>query len=108
MHLVACSILLFRHHKDEGIQTLLKRLDKDKMVGTVSFSDPGTGGHFWFHLSSKVKKIDEETIKILKYGSWATSAGHADFYTIQTVSPGFNGDYSNLSCFLVYKVRDGL
>lgn len=42
---------------------------------------------------------------MLKYGSWATSAGHADWYTIQTVSPEFGGDFSNLSCFLIFKVR---
>ena len=108
MHIGACSTLLFRYHRDKKVQDLLKRLDKDKLVGTLSYSDPATGGHFWFPLSSKLKKLDEETIKILKYGSWATSAGCADFYTIQTVSPDFNGDYSNLSCFLVYKVRYGL
>lgn len=51
-------------------------------------------------------EMDEETVKLLKYGSWATSAGHADFYSIQTVSPSSTpGDYSDLSCFLVYKVR---
>ena len=42
---------------------------------------------------------------MLKYGSWATSAGFADFYCVQTVSPDFGGDYSNLSVFLVYQAR---
>ena len=104
MHIGACSTLLFRYHNDKNIQDLLKRINKDKLVGTVSYSDPATGGHFWFHLSCKTKILDDNMIKILKYCSWATSAGYADFYTIQTVSPDFNGDFSNLSCFLIYNV----
>lgn len=43
-------------------------------------------------------------IKILKCGSWATSAGLADFYVITTISPQFDGDFSHLSSFLLYKV----
>ena len=45
-------------------------------------------------------------IKLLKCGSWATSAGFADFYVIITTSPQFNGNFSNLSCFLLFKVRN--
>lgn len=64
-----------------------------------------SGGHFWFPLSSKTKLIDKDTIKLLKYSSWTTSAGHADWYTVQAVSPEFDGDFSNLSCFLIFKVK---
>ncbi|XP_071520471.1 uncharacterized protein [Panulirus ornatus] len=103
MHLGACSTLLFRYHDNPRVQDLLSRLDKDKLVGTLSYSDPATGGHFWFPMSSKVKSLDEKTVQLLKFGSWATSAGHADWYTIQTVSPDHGGDYSDISCFLIYK-----
>nr|XP_045601407.1 uncharacterized protein LOC123760049 [Procambarus clarkii] len=103
MHLSAVTALLLRYHDNHRVQALLSRLDKDKMVGTLSYSDPATGGHIWYPMSSKVKCLDEETIQLLKFGSWATSAGHADWYTIQTVSPNYGGDYSNLSCFLVFK-----
>ncbi|MBL8434330.1 MAG: acyl-CoA dehydrogenase, partial [Zoogloea sp.] len=34
---------------------------------------------------------------------WTTSGGFADWYIIQTTSPDFGGDYSDLSCFLVTK-----
>lgn len=72
------------------------------------FAYTHTGGHFWYPLSSKVKILDEETIKLLKYGSWATSAGHADFYVIQAISPYHTpGDYSHFNSYLVYKVRGG-
>ncbi|XP_076065562.1 uncharacterized protein LOC143039423 [Oratosquilla oratoria] len=103
MHLGGCSTLLFRYHNNDCIKNLLSRLDKDKLVGTLSYSDPATGGHFWFPMSSKTKWLDKERIQLLKYGSWATSAGFADWYTIQTISPSFTGNYSSLSCFLVFK-----
>ncbi|KAK8376403.1 hypothetical protein O3P69_009799 [Scylla paramamosain] len=54
-------------------------------------------------MSSKAKCLDEETVQLLKFASWATSAGQADWYVIQTVNPGFAGDYSDFSCFLVFK-----
>lgn len=43
MHVGAVSVLLLRHHKSQRITDLLKRLDKDKLVGTLCFSDPATG-----------------------------------------------------------------
>ena len=65
-----------------------------------------SGGHFWFPLSSKCHQLDEEHVKLLKFASWTTSSGFADFYAIQTVSPGKKpGDFSDLSCFLFMKVR---
>lgn len=103
MHMGAVATLIFRYHNNPKVKELLPRINKDKLIGTLSYSDPATGGHFWYPLSSKVKCLDDNNIQLLKYGSWATSAGFADWYTIQTISPNFEGDYSNLSCFLVYK-----
>lgn len=62
------------------------------------------GGHFWYPLSSRTKMTEDGRIKLLKYGSWATGAGFADFYVIIAISPKFDGDFSNLSCFLLSKV----
>lgn len=78
---------------------------KSSLVHSLAL--PFSGGHFWYPLSSKAKVLDENMVRLFKYGSWATSSGHADWYTIQTVSPDFGGDFSNLSCFLVYKVGSG-
>jgi len=104
MHLNAVATLLHRYHNSPFIQDLLKRLDKDKLVGTESYSDPATGGHFWFPLSSKCRPLDEDHVRLLKYASWTTSAGFADWYAIQTVSPGAaGGDFSNLTCWLLMK-----
>lgn len=64
-----------------------------------------TGGHDWYPISSKVKYLkDEKAVRLLKFGSWVTSAGYADFYSIMTVSPTFEGSYENMSLFVVYKV----
>ena len=48
--------------------------------------------------------LSSDTIRVLKFGSWATSAGHADWYAMETISPEFKGDFSNLAVFVVYKV----
>ncbi|XP_066966515.1 uncharacterized protein [Macrobrachium rosenbergii] len=103
MHLACCATLLFRYHNNPHIQNHLKRVTKERLIGALSASDPATGSHDWFPLSSKVRQLDEQTVQILKFGSWSTSAGYADFYTIMTVSPEYNGNYSDLSFFLVYK-----
>ncbi|KAG7160971.1 NADH-cytochrome b5 reductase 1-like 2 [Homarus americanus] len=103
MHLASCSVILFRYHNNPHLQQLLTRITQEKLLGAVSASDPATGGHDWFPLSSKVKYLDKRTIQMLKFGSWTTSAGFADFYTIMTVSPEYNGNYSNLSMFVSYQ-----
>jgi len=65
-------------------------------------------------LSSKTQSLSPSSTRVLKYGSWCTSAGEADWYVIQTVAPE-QGDpkqgdpvkdtnYASLSGFLVYKV----
>lgn len=103
MHLGAVASLLFRHHNNKTIQDLLRRLDSDKLIGTLVFSDPATGGHNWFPFNSKAKQYDDGTIQILRHGAWVTSAGFADFYVVESTSPSFGGDYMNLSLFLMFK-----
>ena len=43
MHISSVATLLLRYHDNPTIQSLLKRLDKDKLVGTLCYSDPTTG-----------------------------------------------------------------
>ncbi|WP_319423035.1 acyl-CoA dehydrogenase family protein [Pleurocapsa sp. FMAR1] len=101
MHLAAVATALFRANRNLELQQVLKRLDSDVFIGTLSFSDPETGSHFWYPFSSKAKKVAGGW-EVLKKASWTTSAGFADWYVVQTTSPDFDGDYSDLSCFLVY------
>ncbi|XP_042888990.1 uncharacterized protein LOC122264255 isoform X2 [Penaeus japonicus] len=103
MHVAAVAILVFECNDNPYIQDLLRRINKEKLIGTVAYSDPGTGSHFWFTLSSKTKFVDEDTIQLLRYCSWTTSCGHADWYAVQAIDPHFDGDYSRLTIFLAYK-----
>ncbi|MGJ3247601.1 MAG: acyl-CoA dehydrogenase family protein [Elainellaceae cyanobacterium] len=101
MHLGAVAAALFRAHHNPELQTLLQRLDSDVLIGTLSYSDPETGSHFWYPVSSKAERVADGW-KVFKKASWTTSAGFADWYIVQTSSPDFDGDYSDLSCFLIY------
>ena len=100
MHLGAVAAALFRHHNSKPIQDIMRRIDKDVLVGTLSYSDPETGSHFWYPISSGAEETGDGW-KVRKKASWTTSGGFADWYIVQTTSPGFNGNYSDLSCFLV-------
>jgi alkylation response protein AidB-like acyl-CoA dehydrogenase len=100
MHLGAVAAAAFRHHDSKPIQDIFRRIDKDCLVGTLSYSDPETGSHFWYPVSSSAKRVGDGW-EVTKKASWTTSGGFADWYIVQTTSPDFNGDYSNLSCFLI-------
>lgn len=102
MHLGATAAALFRASENPELQTVLKRLDQDVFIGTLSYSDPETGSHFWYPVSSRAEAT-EDGWKVFKKASWTTSAGFADWYIVQTSSPGFDGNYSDLSCFLIYQ-----
>ncbi len=102
MHLGATAAALFRSHTSSSLQTLLRRLDQDVLIGTLSYSDPETGSHFWYPVSSKAEQV-EDSWQVSKKASWTTSAGFADWYIVQTTSPEFNGNYADLSCFLIYR-----
>ena len=104
MHLGSVAAALFRCHENPELQSLLKRLDKEVLIGTLSYSDPETGSHFWYPVSSKAKST-ESGWQVFKRASWTTSAGFADWDIVQTTSPDFTGDYSDLSCFLIYQAE---
>ncbi len=84
------------------LETLFHDLDKKILIGTLSFSDPETGSHFWYPLSSRATE-EGDFWRLYKKASWTTSGGFADWYIIQTSSPNFKGNYADLSCFLVLK-----
>ena len=100
MHLGAVAAVMLRSHDNPALQHLMKRLDKEVLIGTLSYSDPETGSHFWYPFSSGAERTSNGW-KVRKKASWTTSGGFADWYVVQTTSPDFDGDYSNLSCFLI-------
>ncbi len=100
MHVGAVAAAMLRAHGNPTLQNLMKRLDKEVLVGTLSYSDPETGSHFWYPISSGAEKVDGGW-KVRKKASWTTSGGFADWYIVQTTSPDFGGNYSDLSCWLI-------
>jgi alkylation response protein AidB-like acyl-CoA dehydrogenase len=100
MHIGAVAAACLRYHENETLKNILRRLDKDVFIGTLSYSDPETGSHFWYPISSGAEKV-EGGWKVRKKASWTTSGGFADWYIIQTTSPDFGGNYADLSCWLI-------
>jgi alkylation response protein AidB-like acyl-CoA dehydrogenase len=99
MHTGAVAAALFRHHANPTIQDIMRRIDKDCLVGTLSYSDPETGSHFWYPISSGAEKV-EGGYRVRKKASWTTSGGFADWYILQTTSPDFGGNFADLTCWL--------
>lgn len=102
MHTVAVAGLCFRAKGNKAIESLLSRLDDEALVGTASYTDPETGGHFWYPKMSGARRVPEGW-HVQKKAAWTTSSGYADWYISQTTSPDFNGNYGDLSVFLFYK-----
>ena len=100
MHIGAVETLKLRA-TDYLVENYLKKV-REGLIGTLSYSDPETGSHFWYPIASGARSVDGG-YEVLKKASWTTSAGFADFYVLQTTSPEYNGDYSNLSVFVVDK-----
>ncbi len=97
MHMAAVNTIMLRP-TPELIEKYIRPLNSGK-VGTLSYSDPETGSHFWYPISSGAEKT-EDGFKVRKKASWTTSGGFADFYVIQTTSPDFTG-YDDLSVFVI-------
>ncbi len=97
MHMAAVHTIMLRP-TPELIEKYIRPLNSGK-IGTLSYSDPETGSHFWYPISSGAEKT-EDGFKVRKKASWTTSGGFADFYVIQTTSPDFTG-YDDLSVFVI-------
>jgi alkylation response protein AidB-like acyl-CoA dehydrogenase len=83
---------------DALIDKYIRPLNSGK-IGTLSYSDPETGSHFWYPVSSGAEKVNGG-YRVRKKASWTTSGGFADFYVVQTTSPDFKG-YDDLSVFVI-------
>ncbi|MEZ5881384.1 MAG: acyl-CoA dehydrogenase family protein [Nitratireductor sp.] len=100
MHLAAVAGLLFRADGNAPAQDILSRLDKDVLIGSASYTDPETGGHFWYPKISNVTRTDKGW-HVVKKSAFTSSSGYARWMITQTTSPDFKGDYSDLSVFLL-------
>jgi alkylation response protein AidB-like acyl-CoA dehydrogenase len=101
MHMAAVNTIMLRP-TPELVEKYIRPLNSGK-IGTLSYSDPETGSHFWYPFSSRAERSNGG-YKVNKKASWTTSGGFADFYVIQTTSPDFSG-YDDLSVFVVEKAE---
>ena len=97
MHIGAVNAIMLRA-TPELVDKYIRPLNSGK-IGTLSYSDPETGSHFWYPISSGAERSNGG-FKVRKKASWTTSGGFADFYVVQTTSPDFTG-YDDLSVFVV-------
>ena len=97
MHIGAVMAIMHRR-TPALVDKYIRPLSSGK-IGTLSYSDPETGSHLWYPISSGAERVGQG-FRIHKKASWTTSAGFADFYVVQTTSPEFTG-YDDLSVFVV-------
>src|SRR5258708_31675923 len=97
MHIGAVNAIMLRP-TDALIDKYIRPLNSGK-IGTLSYSDPETGSHFWYPVSSGAEKVNGG-YRVRKKASWAASGGFADFYVVQTTSPDFKG-YGDLSVVVI-------
>ena len=98
MHVGAVATIMLRP-TEALVDKYIRTLDSDCRIGTLSYSDPETGSHFWYPFSSSAERSNGG-FKVNKKSSWTTSGGFADFYVVQTTSPDFSG-YDDLSVFVI-------
>ncbi|HET8586815.1 MAG TPA: acyl-CoA dehydrogenase family protein, partial [Candidatus Limnocylindria bacterium] len=97
MHIGAVQAIMLRP-TEALIDRYIRPLNSGK-IGTLSYSDPETGSHFWYPISSGAVR-ENGGYRVRKKASWTTSGGFADFYVVQTTSPDFSG-YDDLSVFVI-------
>jgi alkylation response protein AidB-like acyl-CoA dehydrogenase len=71
---------------------------RDGLVGTYSTSEKASGGHWWFNFSEAAR--DGEDYLVTAEKSFTTSSGQADYYVVQTRTPGAKGP-TEISFFIV-------
>jgi alkylation response protein AidB-like acyl-CoA dehydrogenase len=78
---------------------------REGMLGTLAFSEPATGSHFWYCVSQA--RRDGAGYVLEKDASFVTSAGEADWYVVQTRTPD-SADPSDMIYLLVYNGQPGV
>lgn len=104
MHLSAVQTINLAAN-DEQKKRLLPPIREKGTIASLAFSEPGTGGHFWYCLSQA--RRDGENYIFSKDSSFVTSAGKADWYIVETRSPD-SDDPSNMVYFVVFNDQEGI
>ncbi|MDH2380845.1 acyl-CoA/acyl-ACP dehydrogenase [Bradyrhizobium sp. CER78] len=75
------------------------------LLGTYSTSERATGGHWWYNLSEASRDGDDYRVNAEK--SFTTSSGQADYYVVQTRTPGAK-DQADIIFFIVDGKAEGI
>jgi acyl-CoA dehydrogenase len=103
MHVGAAqTINLFGN--DDQKERWLKPNDRH-LLGTYSTSERASGGHWWYNFSEASRDGDDYVVNAEK--SFTTSSGKADFYLVQTRSPGAK-DQTDIIFFIVDGKASGI
>ncbi|KYF72975.1 hypothetical protein BE17_50330 [Sorangium cellulosum] len=103
MHIGAAQTIALYGNDDQKERWL--RPARRGLIGTYSTSEKASGGHWWFNFSEAKRDGDDYLVSADK--SFTTSAGKADYYVLQTRTPGAKGP-TDISFFIVDGKRPGI
>jgi alkylation response protein AidB-like acyl-CoA dehydrogenase len=96
MHVGAAQTIALYGNDDQKKRWLAPA--RDGVIGTYSTSEKATGGHWWFNLSEAGRSGEDYVVTAEK--SFTTSSGQADYYVVQTRTPGAKGP-TDITFFIV-------
>jgi alkylation response protein AidB-like acyl-CoA dehydrogenase len=96
MHVGAAQTIALYGSADQKDRWL--RPARDGLIGTYSTSEKASGGHWWFNFSEAARSAENYVVTAEK--SFTTSSGQADYYVVQTRTPGAKGP-TDITFFIV-------
>jgi alkylation response protein AidB-like acyl-CoA dehydrogenase len=96
MHVGAAQTIALYGNDDQKKRWLAPA--RDGLIGTYSTSEKASGGHWWFNFS-EASRIGEG-YGVTAEKSFTTSSGQADYYVVQTRTPGAKGP-TDITFFIV-------
>jgi alkylation response protein AidB-like acyl-CoA dehydrogenase len=96
MHVGAAQTIALYGNDDQKKRWLVPA--REGLIGTYSTSEKASGGHWWFNFSEAARDGDDYRVTAEK--SFTTSSGKADYYVLQTRTPGAKGP-TEISFFIV-------
>ncbi|MBV8698609.1 MAG: acyl-CoA/acyl-ACP dehydrogenase [Bradyrhizobium sp.] len=96
MHVGAAQTINLFGNDDQKERWL--KANNGTLLGTYSTSERATGGHWWYNFSEASRDGDDYIVNAEK--SFTTSSGQADFYVVQTRSPGAK-DQADIIFFII-------
>lgn len=103
MHVGAAQTINLFGNTDQKERWL--KANNGGLLGTYSTSERATGGHWWYNLSEASRDGDDYRVNAEK--SFTTSSGQADYYVVQTRTPGAK-DQADIIFFIVDGKAEGI